>query len=768
MSPVKAMKIKIFVVAFLLCVVAFGILIYRLLGLQITDAQVYQQRALAQQMSSTAITADRGTIYDRNGNVLAKSATVWTVVLSPAEVKDDEELNKIANKLSELMGVDPQKVIEMGQDKESYYREIKPPIEQDVREQLLQFIQDEGIGCINMIESSKRYYPYGNFAAQLLGFVGSDNQGSYGLEAYYNSVLSGTPGRVLTSVNGWGTDMPFQESERFEATDGNSLVLTIDEGLQHFLEKNLELALEEHDVRNRASGVIINAKTGEVLAMATKPDFDPNNPQALGNPDEALEAEKLKGNQEAYKEYLGEKQYLQWSNKVIGETYEPGSVFKIVTAAAALETGAQTLTSNSYYCPGYYMVGEQRYGCWQSSGHGMQTFEKAMQNSCNPAFIQIGQSIGGTAFYEYFNSFGLSEATGIDLPGEEVGISHSLSQLQGETGGGTYLASTSFGQTFQVTPLQMAMAVAAAVNGGTLYQPYVVKQVLDSDGNVVSTTQPTAKRQVISEETSAQIRTLVEAVVADGSGRNAQVPGYRIGGKTGTTEKLTKDKNIITGEYEQILSFAGIAPMEDPEIVVLVTLDEPGRNGGFGSTIAAPVVGAILEEALPYLGYEPQFTQEEVEDTSEKTVPYLETLVIHDAQGQLRQLGLDCKIVGDGVTVLKQVPSVTEKIPKGGTVVLFTDEASMETMVEVPDVTGETAQAANKKIYGAGLNMRIAGEDVTLPNVKAATQYPAAGEKVSPGTVVEVRFQVMEPEEETETADEGATMFEEAPSQEGT
>ena len=755
MPPIQAMKFKIFVVAFLLCACAFGILIYRLFGLQITDAEVYQQRALAQQMSSTSITADRGTIYDRNGNVLAKSATVWTVVLSPAEVKDDEELNKIANKLSELMGVDPQSVIEMGQDKESYYREIKPSIEQDVREELLTFISEEEIGCLTMIESSKRYYPYGNFAAQLLGFVGSDNQGSYGLEAYYNSVLSGTPGRVLTSVNGWGTDMPFQESERFEATDGNSLVLTIDEGLQHFLEKNLELALEEHDVQNRACGVIVNAKTGEVLAMATKPDFDPNTPLTLGNPDEALEAEKLKGNQEAYKDYLGEKQFLQWSNKVIGETYEPGSVFKIVTAAAALETGSQTL-NNTYYCPGYYMVGEQEYGCWQSGGHGMQTFEKAMQNSCNPAFIQIGQALGGTSFYEYFHNFGLAEATGIDLPGEEVGISHTLSELQGQTGGGTYLASSSFGQTFQVSPLQMAMAVCAAVNGGTLYQPYVVKQVLDSDGNVVSTTQPQAKRQVISEETSAKIRDLVEAVVADGSGRNAQVPGYRIGGKTGTTEKLTKEKNIITGEYEQILSFAGIAPMEDPEIVVLVTLDEPGRNGGYGSTIAAPVVGAILEEALPYLGYEPEFTEEEAADTSEETVPYLESMVIHDAMGHLRQLGLDYKIVGDGVTVLKQVPSVTEQIPKGGTVVLFTDEASLESTVSIPSVVGMTPQEANQAIYAAGLNIRLTGEDVSQANVQAVSQYPAAGETVSPGTVVEVSFQAVQPQAEDAAGEEAA------------
>jgi len=585
-------------------------------------------------------------------------------------------------------------------------------------------------------EDTKRYYPYGDLAAQVLGFTGSENKGAYGIEAYYEEVLAGTPGRKVSAQNAMGTDLDFQYKEMYEAKEGNSLVLTIDETIQHYLEKHLETAVIEHNVKNGAAGIIMNANTGEVLAMATAPDFDPNFPLVLGDPKKQAQLEAMEKGSEEYNNFLRQAQYDQWRNKVISDPYEPGSVFKIITAATALENGVVGMY-DTFECTGSTVVSGNRFGCWKAVGHGVQTFTQAIENSCNPAFIAIGARIGGADFYESFERYGLSEPTGIDLPGEadNAGLVQSYSNLTKE--GGVELASTSFGQTFKVSALQLCTAVCASVNGGTLYQPYVVKQVLDPEGNVLSTTRPVAKRQVISEETSETVQYLTEMVVKEGSGRNAAIPGYRIGGKTGTSEKI--DLLIQTGRNENILSFAGIAPADDPQIVCLIMLDEPTLENAFGSTIAAPVVGAVLSEVLPYMGIDPEYTDEEMANM-DITVGNYVGMVPHDAQSALTQKTLKARIIGEGGTVVDQVPSAGEDIPRGGTVVLYTSQPGEEDSVIVPGVIGFSGAEANRTIVNAGLNIRVKGVDTELPGAVAVRQNPAEGESVPPGTIITVDF----------------------------
>ncbi len=734
-KPGNTMRIRMLFMVIMMTVVCFGVLIWRLFQIQVVDAELYQQRALAQQMRTTTIRANRGKIYDRNGKELARSGTVWTVYLSPADITG-EELPKIADGLSEILGVDRQLIMDRGANKKSYYQIIKQRIEKEEADRVLAFISEHKIKGVNLEEDTKRYYPYGDFAAQLLGFTGSENQGAYGLEAYYDSVLSGTPGRVVSVKNAKGTDLNFRYQEMYEAQDGNSLVLTIDEVIQHYLEKHLETAVIEHGIKNRAVGIVMDVTNGEILAMATVPDFAPNQPLVLGDPTAQSGLDRLEPDSEEYKAFLGQAQFDQWRNKAISDPYEPGSVYKVITISTGLETKAVNLNSN-FFCPGYHIVSGVRIGCWRyAPGHGSQNLTEAMQNSCNPAFMMIGARIGGENTYEFFERFGLSSPTGIDLPGEADNKNLIQTREKLTKPGGVELASTSFGQSFKITPIQLITAISAAVNGGTLYQPYVVKQVLDPDGNVVSTTQPTAKRQVISKETSALVAQLMEAVVKNGSGRNANIPGYRIGGKTGTSQKLDVEQQ--TGVKENILSFIGVAPTDDPKIAVLVLLDTPAQSS-YGSVIAAPVVGAVMSEVLPYIGIEPKYTQEELEKMDIE-VPTLVNKLPHDAQSALTQLGLKARIVGKGGTVLRQIPSGHQMIPRGGTVILYTDDESMETRVVVPDVVGMSGQRANQTIVNAGLNLRINGVDIELAGATAVRQSPEPGIEVEQGTIITVDF----------------------------
>lgn len=739
-APSNKMQRRIQVILFCMAVVGFSILLGRLYYLQIVEGDKYQKLALSQQMRSTTISAERGEILDTNGKVLARSAQVWNVILSPADVKDDAQLNQVADFLSELLDVDRQKIIDKGKNKKMYYERVKSKVEKDVADQITQFCVDNKITCINLEEDTRRYYPYGHLASTVLGFTGSENKGAYGLEAYYDKYLSGTPGRVVAAKNAWGSDLPYRYQQLYDAQDGCSIVLTIDEVVQHFLEKHLETAVTEHNVQNRAAGIVMNVKTGEILAMATKPDFDPNEPLVIADPKTAAALEELKktATDEEYAKALQEAQFVQWNNKAVQEPYEPGSVFKIITAAGALESGA-VHGGDVFNCPGYHIVAGRKVHCWKNGGHGTITFVQGIMGSCNPTFMMVGEKMGAETFYEYFENFGLTEPTGIDFPGEADSNYHSMERLRDE-GSGAYLASSSFGQTFKVTPIQLITAVSAAVNGGKLMQPYLVKQILDADGNVIKTTQPVVKRQVISESISKELAGYLELVVSGdgGSGKSAKIPGYRIGGKTGTSEKLDK-LNEYGQVQERIASFYGFAPADDPQIAVLILLDEPHMDNIYGSVIAAPVVQGILADVLPYMGIDPVYTAEELEK-KEVSTPYLLGYRPHEATSELIQQGLKSKVVGDGPTVLKQIPAVSQPIPKGGTVILYTDESELSKTVTVPNVVGLSGQQANRTILNAGLNISVSGVEIDSAGCIAARQSPEAGTEVEIGTVVTVEF----------------------------
>ena len=740
-TTTNKMKKRINFVLACMILVGFVGLIFKLYIIQIVEGEKYQKMAINQQMRSTSIRANRGTIYDANMKPLAKSATVHNVVISPNDIKDETERELIAQGLSEILDVDYEMVLERSRKTGSYYERIKTKVEQDVADQVTQFALDHDITAIYLEEDTKRYYPYGSLASTVLGFTGSENQGAYGLESYYNKVLSGTDGMVVSAKNAWGTDMPFRYQQIYDAQDGNSLVLTIDETIQHYLEKHLETAVAEHEVHNRAVGIVMNVNTGEILAMATKPDFDPNEPLVLGDPQVAQAVEELntEGNEEEYKKALSDAQFAQWRNKAISDPYEPGSVFKLITAAAALETHTVDPYNEVFNCPGYYIVAGRRIGCWKHAGHGDLNFAGAIKGSCNPVFIQVGQRLGADNFYNYLDLFGFTSPTGIDLPGEADAYLHSLETLQDKNMAS--LSSASFGQTFKVTPIQLIAAVNATINGGKLMQPYVVSQVLDPNGNVVSSTQPTVKRQVISEDISKLEATLAEQVVmaTDGSGRKANVPGYRIGGKTGTSEKIDAKEDGVVTKYT--LSFYGFAPADDPEIAILVALDEPEDGSAYGSTIAAPVVGSIFADILPYLGFEPEYTEQELAVADVKA-PVLVGLKIHDAQSNLTQEGLKSRVIGSGSTVVRQMPGVYEPSPKGGTVILYTDEDTEPTTAVVPDVVGLSGMQANQTILNAGFNIRIAGESIENTASQAVSQEPAAGTEAEIGTVVTVTFTI--------------------------
>ena len=718
---------------------AMTVLIVRLFYLQVVQADMWKEKASSQQMYSTSITATRGNIYDRNMKTLARSVTVWTVFISPAEMKE-EQRELVASGLSEILDVDYDMVYEKSLKTWRYNETIKRRVDNDTADEVTAFIQENDIRGIYLTEESMRYYPYGNLASTVLGFTGRDGSGAYGLEAYYNKALSGTDGVIASVRNAKGTAMPFSEQQIYDAEDGQSLVLTIDETVQHYLEKHLENAVQEHEVQNRAVGIVMNVKTGEILAMSTKPDFDPNEPSAIYDTAtaEALaeQLEEAGGDEEkldAYYEALGEAQLAQWRNKAISDPYEPGSVFKLITASAALETGTVT-GSTPFYCPGYIEVAGNRIACWKAGGHGNLDFVGAIKGSCNPAFIMTGQALGAELFMEYLDKFGLYDVTGVDLPGEATSIMHSRETMLNENMAS--LSSASFGQTFKVTALELMTAVNATVNGGYLMQPYVVSQVLDSDGNVISSTEPVVVRQVISEETSALVASYAEQVVSGegGSGARAAVPGYRIGGKTGTSQKLDQEGD------ETILSFYGFAPADDPEIAVLVMLDEPQKNNQYGSVIAAPVVGNILADILPYLGFEPSYTEEEL-SSADMATPYLINYGLQEAQSTLVQAGLEYRVVGSGTTVVGQTPGAAMPIPGGGTVVLYTEEGE-KTTASVPYVIGKTGNEANRLILNAGFNIKIEGESLEHEGCVAVAQSIEAGENAEIGTVITVTFEV--------------------------
>ena len=725
----------------------FTTLIGRLFFLQIVVGEEYQAKAFDQQTRAQTLDARRGAIYDRNGKFLARSSTVWNVCISPAEIMADmkktddyDKLKRLALDLAAILDVDATKILDDARHTSSYYKRVKVRVETNVREQVLECITANKYVGVFFEEATKRYYPYGSLASTIIGFTDYDNNGAYGIEAKYDSVLSGSSGMVVSAKNAWGADMDYKYQQKYDARDGNSIVLTIDETIQHFVERNLETAIIEHRISNRACGIVMNVKTGEILAMATEPDFDPNQPYVIANPAHAAILEEMTPGSKEYIDQRNEFWYEQWRNKAISDPYEPGSVFKIITAAAGLDSKVVRL-DDQFICTGSIKVAGETIGCHEHHGHGEIDFIQGMQKSCNPVFILLGQRIGARNFYDFVRNFGLGELSGIDLPGEAPGILHSYNTLSRP--GMVELSSSAFGQSMKMTPIQMITAVSAAVNGGQLMQPYIVKQILDSDGNVIETTQPTVKREAISAETSEMMKYLTEMVVDGGSGRLAALPGYRIGGKTGTSEKLDQKSD----KPENVLSFVGFAPMDDPQYAVLVVLDTPdlGRDNIFGSVIAAPVVGAIMQEMLPYLGIDPQYTQEELEEKI-VTIPNMIGMKPHDARATLTNLGMQTRFIGNGGEVLRQIPQSRGKMPKGSSVILYTSENELKTDIVVPDVVGLTAQEANKLLVELGLNIELRGTLTEGVPTIVREQWPLANAEAGTGEVIIVTL-IKKPDE---------------------
>ena len=722
------------IVALVILGICFSAVIGKLSVLQIVQADQWRERAVAQQMSDSIISPKRGTIYDTNMTVLAQSATVWTVIMSPKDIENEETRVKIADELSAMLEVDRDTLYKKTLKTNSQYEVVKAKIEHPLAETLSTWIQDNGLtGVFRIIEDYKRYYPLNSLASEVLGFTGTDNNGLYGLEAYYEETLAGKPGRIVTAKNGWGdelsTKMKFEKT--VDAEDGNSLVLTIDSVVQYYAEKYLEIAVKENGCTNRGACIIMDVNTGGIVAMATKGDFDPNDPMTVTDPDAAAAIALLSGDERSAA--LKKAREEQWVNKPISDYYEPGSVFKVFTSAMALEEDVVD-ENTSFFCKGSITIAGTRVGCHKRGGHGSENFVQAVSNSCNPAFAEIGQKLGRSLFWKYYQGFGFTERTGIDMLSESRVTStlyHNEDQLNIME-----LSVSAFGQTFKVTPIQMITAMAAVANGGKLMQPYVVQQVLDADGNVVKNTEPTVKRQVISEETSERLCKILDVSVNSGS-KNAYVAGYRMAGKTGTSDKT--DQNNATGTKNVVASFSGFAPSDNPQYAILLLLDEPQVAVRFGGTISAPVAQKIMAEALPYLGVEPVYTDEEIA-AMERTTPDVKGKEVAAAQSMLTNSELRYKVVGSGSTVVKQVPDKGETIPKNGMVVLYTDENELSKTTTVPNFNGMTLAQANVAAANANVNIQMIGLGLESGEAKASSQSIAEGTSVALGTVVKVNF----------------------------
>ena len=697
------------IVLIVMVALGFGLIVVSLIRLQLVDGAELQKAAVDQQLRDTTISAQRGTIYDRNMKPLAQSATVWKVVLAPAYIdKDDETLRrKLSTGLADILGLDAEDIYKRTEGT-SYYDVLKTKVETDVKDRLVQFIEENDLGnTIQLQEDYKRYYPFGSFASTILGFTGTDGQGLAGLEAYYDEYLSGTAGRLVTAKNAVGTDMPFQYEQKVEAQDGYNLVLTIDEVVQHYLEQALEEGVENNKVENRATGIVMNVKTGEIVAMAVKGDYDPNNPFVIADEEERARIAELP--EEEQQEATSAALQAQWRNKAVSDTYYPGSVFKMVTLSMALEENVAT-EETTFTCTGSYVPvqGERAINCHNTSGHGTQTLVQGTMNSCNPFFIYLGQLLGTETFFDYFEAFGFTQKTGIDLPGESQSIYHDRDMSLMD------LAVESFGQNFSITPIQMITACAAIANGGYLVQPHVVSQIVDNDGNIIKTADTTVKRQVISEETSKRVSKILQENATSGTAKNGYVAGYRIAGKTGTSEKVGADGKVGS-DNKYIASYCGFAPADDPQYAVLVFFDEPTGDSYYGSAVAGPVFAKIMEEILPYLNVETKYTEDEAGSVG-VSAPNVIGKTVSEATNELVY------------QELKRVEVYTKRI-----------EASMNQTVTVPNFTNRSLSDVNYLAAQAGLNIKVTGA-YNSSAATARTQDYAAGEQIKPGTVITVNF----------------------------
>lgn len=731
-GPSQRLRQRTAILILLILVLGFGAAVLRLTYLTTVQSSELQESAVDLQLADTTVSAKRGTIYDANGNVLAESASVWQVVMSPVNFKNDKQRQAAAKGLSEIFDLEYNDVLD-DTKQQSHYVVVKRRIESDEREKVLELIDTlkkdySCSGVIQLLDDYKRYYPKNSLASSVIGFTGSDDQGLEGIEYEYDSYLSGTPGRIITAQNARGTDMPFRYEQNVESEDGNNVYLTIDETIQSICEKYMQKGVEDNNVLNKGVCIAMDVNTGAILAMVTTDGYDLNNPYELS----AKEKKKIKSTAKS-KQAEAESAALSamWRNKAVADTYMPGSVFKMCVASAALEENLVN-EKTSFTCTGSISVEGETIHCSNISGHGTQNFVEVISNSCNPAFIQIGQMLGAGKFRQYYQGFGFSDKTGIDLPGEAEDSFWKEGKM-----GGVDLAVASFGQNFTITPIQMITACAAVSNGGYVVQPHVVSKITDSKGNVIKTVDKKVKRQVISDDTSKKMNEYLEYNTERQGAAAGYISGYKVAGKTGTTEKrgVTKFESSFSEDY--ISSFCGYAPADDPQIAMLVFFDTPDGDAYYGSQVSSPVFINIMSEVLPYLDVKTSYTDEELGYVDASAGDYT-GVSVDEAKTAVEADGFTATVKGNGSTVISQIPTVSSGLQKGGSIVLYTDSDSQSETVSVPSLIGLSPDEVNDVASAYGLNVSFSG--ATTSSGTSSSQNVEAGTSVSPGTVITVSF----------------------------
>lgn len=731
-GPAQRLRQRTAILILLILVLGFGAAVLRLTYLTTIQSSELQESAVDLQLADTTVSAKRGTIYDANGNVLAESASVWQVVMSPVNFKNDKQRQAAAKGLSEIFDLEYNDVLD-DTKQQSHYVVVKRRIESDEREKVLELIDTlkkdySCSGVIQLLDDYKRYYPKNSLASSVIGFTGSDDQGLEGIEYEYDSYLSGTPGRIITAQNARGTDMPFRYEQNVESEDGNNVYLTIDETIQSICEKYMQKGVEDNNVLNKGVCIAMDVNTGAILAMVTTDGYDLNNPYELSAKDKKkIKSTPKKKQAEAESAALSN----MWRNKAVADTYMPGSVFKMCVASAALEENLVN-EKTSFTCTGSISVEGETIHCSNISGHGTQNFVEAISNSCNPAFIQIGQMLGASKFRQYYQGFGFSDKTGIDLPGEAEDSFWKEGKM-----GGVDLAVASFGQNFSITPIQMITACAAVSNGGYVVQPHVVSKITDSKGNVIKSVDKKIKRQVISDDTSKKMNEYLEYNTERQGAAAGYISGYKVAGKTGTTEKrgVTKVESSFSEDY--ISSFCGYAPADDPQIAMLVFFDTPDGDAYYGSQVSSPVFINIMSEVLPYLDVKTSYTDEELGYVDASAGDYT-GVSVDEAKTAVEADGFTATVKGNGSTVISQIPTVSSGLQKGGSIVLYTDSDSQSETVSVPSLIGLSPDEVNNVASAYGLNVSFSG--ATTSSGTSSSQNIEAGTSVSPGTVITVSF----------------------------
>ncbi len=746
------MKARLYLIVFAIMAIVTVYVSLVMYKVAVKESEKYQALANEQQFKTMTIKANRGSIYDANGSVLAQSITVYTVFVDPRTYQEQvqEQLKKlnsgeldpedyvnyegeIVNALCSNLDITEAEVKEK-LAKPNAYQVIATDVDKMTATAITEPLSKLGIIAVGATPTAKRYYPNNDLAANVIGHLHYDGYGIYGLESYYDDYLTGVDGKVITAIDAFAREIQYRYKQSYDAQDGDSIYTNIDTTIQYYVEKALKNAVESNSAKDKGCAIVMECKTGKILAMATEPDYDLNAPAEIFDEKtaEVLAGLKASGNEEEYTAARSDAWNLQWTNKAISSLYYPGSVFKVVTGSAALEEQAISLL-DTYYCSGSLKVvdGVPPISCWTThGGHGTQNFVQAMTNSCNPAFMTIGMKLGAKAFTDYFAAYGLTEKTGIDLPAETSSIYVPYSRMTTLD-----LAVSSFGQANKITPLQMITAYAAVVNGGYLVTPYVVNKIVDADGNIVKEFTPTIKRQVISEETSAIMRDTLETVVTTNQGSNVYIKGYNIGGKSGTSQKLDEPG----GDTKYVSSYCAFYPAEDPEIIMLVMIDEPTEGRYYGSAVAAPAVSEALTEILPYMGYYAEYSEDDRQNL-DVNVPDVTNADIDTAKATLEALELNAEIIGDGTTVVRQVPSTGNAMPKGCTVVLYTEPDTQPEYVLVPDLTGKTLEYANEKLTNLGLNLKPLGGAAKKAGATCSGVEQYKGEYVEVGTIIEAYF----------------------------